>query len=296
MLPIILAHGFVGFKRFLVWQHFNGVERRLRGAGYPAIQAEVHPTRSIEERSRQLLDCINSHIGAEHPFHIIGHSMGGIDARYLAAPNGLNQGHRIASVTTIGTPHRGSPIADRVPVSFVRLAGMGAWFGRWLPFDPDTRKFLSRLSEQRYEGLPQLKVSYMQETFNQQIIDHPAVRYLSFAGVIPSGKTIFPRTLSWSHIKQLEGDNDGLVSIASAQWGEFMGCLASDHGALVGLQIMPWMKGPFDHLAFFEQLAALLQGIEENDAPAASIDITAYIKTGREPQPTPPSLEPVSGH
>src|SRR6202007_758917 len=43
-------------------------------------------------------------------FNLIGHSQGGITARYVAnvAPE------LVASVTTVGTPHQGSPVADGV--------------------------------------------------------------------------------------------------------------------------------------------------------------------------------------
>lgn len=38
--------------------------------------------------------------------------MGGLDARYLASQLGCSE--RVASVTTIATPHWGSPVADWV--------------------------------------------------------------------------------------------------------------------------------------------------------------------------------------
>ena len=48
------------------------------------------------------------------PFHLIAHSMGGLDSRFLIThlqPDGDN---RILSLTTIGSPHHGSPIADLI--------------------------------------------------------------------------------------------------------------------------------------------------------------------------------------
>src|SRR6185295_1663942 len=44
--------------------------------------------------------------------NLVGHSQGGLDARILASPNGLKYGDRIASVTTVATPHRGTKVAD----------------------------------------------------------------------------------------------------------------------------------------------------------------------------------------
>src|SRR5215510_6280544 len=46
--------------------------------------------------------------------HIIAHSMGGLDARYLLCNNlyGLGALDRVVSLSTISTPHRGSQVAD----------------------------------------------------------------------------------------------------------------------------------------------------------------------------------------
>jgi hypothetical protein len=38
--------------------------------------------------------------------------MGGLDVRYLTSFKGLNKASWFASVTTLSTPHRGSPLAD----------------------------------------------------------------------------------------------------------------------------------------------------------------------------------------
>ena len=43
-------------------------------------------------------------------FNIIAHSQGGLDARYLATV--LGESHRIASITTISTPHHGTVVSD----------------------------------------------------------------------------------------------------------------------------------------------------------------------------------------
>lgn len=43
--------------------------------------------------------------------NIIAHSMGGLDARYYAI-SWLGLAERVASLTTIGIPHLGTPLAD----------------------------------------------------------------------------------------------------------------------------------------------------------------------------------------
>jgi triacylglycerol esterase/lipase EstA (alpha/beta hydrolase family) len=50
--------------------------------------------------------------GDADSLHIIGHSMGGLDARLVIAENPAIAA-RISCVTTIGTPHHGTTSADR---------------------------------------------------------------------------------------------------------------------------------------------------------------------------------------
>ncbi|KAH9245598.1 hypothetical protein BASA81_016910 [Batrachochytrium salamandrivorans] len=56
--------------------------------------------------------------------------------------------------------------------------------------------------------------------------------YSSYAAVTKVGK-LAPLNFSYQIINRLEGDNDGLVSLKSAQWGEFMGTVDCDHWDLV---------------------------------------------------------------
>ena len=63
----------------------------------------------------------------DEPVHVIGHSMGGLDARRLLA-NPVWQ-RRILSLSTVGTPHLGTALADfaklRVGRIFRLLSSMG---------------------------------------------------------------------------------------------------------------------------------------------------------------------------
>jgi triacylglycerol lipase len=70
----------------------------------------------------------------------------------------------------------------------------------------------------------QLTTSYMQETFNPANPDDPDVRYYSYgASATPNPWQIwyFPYKL----ISEKEGENDGMVSVSSARWGDYKGTL-----------------------------------------------------------------------
>ncbi|MFL5336103.1 MAG: lipase family alpha/beta hydrolase [Geminicoccaceae bacterium] len=93
---------------------------------------------------------------------LVGHSMGGLDARY--AGSRLDRGRRISHVVTLGTPHRGTPLADWALRD--RL-----WLTRLL-------RFIDRgaLGDLTSEGARRL---------DELIPDRPDVRYASLAGACP---------------------------------------------------------------------------------------------------------------
>jgi triacylglycerol lipase len=83
------------------------------------IQPDVNPAGSISGRAQQLLDAIQGQVPAEEldrgrVVHIVAHSMGGLDARFLISQRGLGKSAWIASLATLSTPHQGTPIADLV--------------------------------------------------------------------------------------------------------------------------------------------------------------------------------------
>ncbi len=253
MHTIILVHGLLGYRRFLLWRMFADVVDSLEREGFRAVQAIVHPTASIKERAENLLECINKTVPPGESCHIIGHSMGGLDARYLASPNGLNQGGRIATITTVSTPHRGSTMAAQIPNFVKTVVSYLSKAGQYL-IPGESGEYLSKLAQNRWVAFEQLTPKYLEETFNPRIIDHPDVDYYSFAGQIElsyKSPSDWPRIPFWRGMKAREGINDGMVSVESAKWGTFKGVLPADHGQQIGLIVIPWATSPFDHLTFF---------------------------------------------
>src|SRR3954451_23239426 len=112
--PIVLAHGLFGFRRIglgpvtLAW-YFRGIPGILRDAGNRVLVTRVHPTAGVDRRAKKLGEQILEAFPDE-PFHLIGHSMGGLDARALVADPSWRR--RVLTLTTIATPHLGSGIAD----------------------------------------------------------------------------------------------------------------------------------------------------------------------------------------
>ncbi|RJP32563.1 MAG: hypothetical protein C4527_05925 [Candidatus Omnitrophota bacterium] len=266
MQPIVLAHGFLGYRRFLLWELFPGVEEMFKEQGILALRPVVHPTASIEERAGELLERIDQKLGQTESYHIIAHSMGGLDSRFLASPNGLAQGNRVLSLTTISTPHRGASLAERIPPPLQTAYARGAGILRHMISGEESATLLDRIAENRWAGLMQLTPAYLCDVFNPTIRNDSRVRYFSYAGSLArkndASILTFLRKASGSLGNGDREENDGLVTVESARWGEFKGILPADHGEQIGLQIIPGLKNSFDHIRFFLAMVQDLQKLE----------------------------------
>ncbi|KAJ2364349.1 hypothetical protein H4S02_009964, partial [Coemansia sp. RSA 2611] len=90
--------------------YWRGIREALEKIGANVVIAKVPGTGGIRERAQQLDSLLQSRLESKH-VNIIGHSMGGLDARYLITH--INpKSYSVGSLTTVCTPHRGSPFMD----------------------------------------------------------------------------------------------------------------------------------------------------------------------------------------
>lgn len=112
-LPIILAHGIARFDAIIPATDYWGFVRNVLGnAGYTLHETNVSWAGSLEIRAKSLATQVN-HIVDSNGYskvNIIGHSMGGLDARVALIDEGLAP--RVNTLVTLGTPHHGSSFAD----------------------------------------------------------------------------------------------------------------------------------------------------------------------------------------
>src|ERR1043166_66554 len=121
--PILLVHGIFGFDQIrmaglTLVNYFPGIPEMLRGGGNHVLIPTLSPTGGIANRAAQLktfLDRVMPH----EPVHILAHSMGGLDARYMISCLGMS--HRVLTLTTMVTPPGGSPFADWGVSRFERI-------------------------------------------------------------------------------------------------------------------------------------------------------------------------------
>jgi triacylglycerol lipase len=225
--PMVLAHGLFGFSRIglgplTLTTYFRGIPDALRAAGNRVLVTRVHPIAGTEFRSRRLGYRIQTALG-DQPVHIIGHSLGGLDARGLLTDPAWRR--RVLSLTTVGTPHLGSFLADFAKLRVGRVYRLLERMG----LDPRGFLDITRLAARR---------------FHRRLGQPDGLPCFSVAGDPPADEVTWPLRRLHEVLGELEGFNDGLVSVASAQaFGTPLPSWPADH-----LRQMNWMTPPPDSI------------------------------------------------
>jgi triacylglycerol lipase len=286
--PILLAHGFFGFDTLAGVDdvpYWYGVPEHLEGLGHTVCVGVVDPFNDSTERGMQLLDDALACAAAtgHAKVNIVAHSQGGLDARVVAhlRPD------LVASVTTVATPHYGTPIADIAvgltpsPASAALIDWLTQMLGAPLWDEVGNETSL-------YEALWQMSQPGITE-FNATYTDAPGVLYTSvtgrtglhaggeaceptsppppllvgaFEGTLDTTDALFvvPEAILSDGIFS-QAPNDALVRAADARWGEFLGCVPADHldevGQLLGDDA--GLGNHWDHLQFYGDLVAYLR-------------------------------------
>lgn len=215
--PVVLVHGLFGHGEvrlggLMVTEYFPGVSQRLREAGNRVLVPNLSPMGGVADRAAQLKAFIDREAPGE-PVHLLAHSMGGLDARYMVSR--LDMASRVLSLTTLGTPHRGTSFADWGVSRFARIIR--------------PMLVMLNLPTQAFYDLTTARC----RQFNAEVPDVPGVRYFSVAGNHDGGLGTPEWLLSYGHVLQKEGPNDGVVAIESARWGEQTDIWEGDHFSLV---------------------------------------------------------------
>ena len=114
--PIVFSHGMAGFIRVGTDQfgldYWYQILPDLARNGANVWATRVSPFNSSEIRGEQLLEQVKeiAAITGADKVNLIGHSHGGPTIRYVAG----SEPTLVASLTTVGAPHKGSPVADLI--------------------------------------------------------------------------------------------------------------------------------------------------------------------------------------
>ncbi len=246
-LPIVLCHG-IARPDYLIdsifrtlnlslydfsfvsdrFHYFRGIASHLKKHGFEVYHTSVSFAAGVERRAKDLRKEISKILdkSGEEKLHIIAHSMGGLDARRMIVHE--NMADKIASLTTIGTPHWGTSVAD-----FAMKYGIDKVIG-----------ILNKIIN--LEGIKSCTFADC-IAFNESARNNEAsneVVYQVYYSSQVYHRTFLPFQPAWKIITEKEGENDGLISVKSQCWTPM---LVSDDGTI---KIVKQHKFPIpaDHL------------------------------------------------
>ncbi|KAK8849562.1 hypothetical protein IAR55_004897 [Kwoniella newhampshirensis] len=289
---VVLCHGLYGFSTAtpiplfpsLKLHYWASVLEVLRDRmGVNVVVVGVKGTGSVQERAEQMHEFLKNTLPRGTGVNFVAHSMGGLDCRYLISHLKPTT-YTPVSLTTIGTPHRGSPFMDWCAANIGigsaaavanATAALTGSAGKALPFSLKS-PLLARPSQSGEGGQKKvdaigslaagltsyllsifdspaysnLTTSFLRDHFNPTTPDLDSVKYISVAGRCSKMSVLHPlwfpklvldaaaengyaedasNFVTGPDGKRIYEGNDGLVSVSSAKWGEYLGAVDECH-------------------------------------------------------------------
>lgn len=221
MFPIVLVHGIARFdiaaeivrqtmpilplRAINFFQYFKGIAEYLAAHDYPHVfEPNLDFAGPSELRAGQLKAAINEILRntGSAKVHIIAHSMGGLDARRMIST--MEMSSNVASLTTIGTPHLGTALADYLLERD----------------DQALLRTLERFTRLNLQGVKDLTTESCLRLNERLRTDEAAngVVYQTYASLEPADRIFTPLVPSHRFLLETAGENDGLVPVVSQRW------------------------------------------------------------------------------
>jgi triacylglycerol lipase len=224
-VTIVLVHGVLGFGRLPALpggpevSYFNGIAGHVRERRHQVIEASLDPIGTVAKRAARLASLIETtQVADGEKVQIIAHSMGGLDAREAIRV----VGDRVSTLVSIGTPYRGSPVADAL------VHGAGPLAGRlptWLA------------AAFHGSALQALTTDAVAAVGTERDLFPPGVRYIEVAGDASRGTWTMPLFRVAEIVGGITGEiNDGVVTRRSAlvEGHEHLADWPVDHAGEIG--------------------------------------------------------------
>lgn len=233
--PVVMVHGifFRDWQIFNYWGRIPGELMRNGAAVYYGKQQSAQSVAASASELKKQIEHVLQETGSDK-VNIIAHSKGGLDSRYMISCLGMEE--HVASLTTINTPHLGCVWVDHI---LKKIPGFVVEFV--------TKRYnslfrvLGDTAPNFYEGLMDLTAANCKQ-LNEKMPDSGQVMYQSSMSVMSKMFSDgFPLWLSYCFAKE-EGENDGLVSVTSARWGNYLGTVSTkkkrgvSHGDVIDLR------------------------------------------------------------
>lgn len=240
--PIVLVPGIFAFDSIASIDYWYKIPAALQSQGATVFVPKINAFDSSAKRGEALiaqLDNIRaSSAGKISKFNLMGHSQGGITVRYVMN----TRPDLVASVTTMNTPHKGSPLADLVTgvapasslqgVAFTAFANAVGDLVNLLSNNKkspaDVRAMLAEFNKpgaaannQRYPvGIPTTACGAGAETAN---INGNSVRMYSWSGTAPLTNVLDASDVLFGITRfAFTEANDGVTGKCSSHFGKVL--------------------------------------------------------------------------
>ena len=218
--PVVLVHGVAAHDRGKIFSFWGRIPKKFEEKGIKVFLGNTDSWGSCESNAEILKSTIDKVLleTKAEKVNIIAHSKGGIDSRYFIWKH--NAGDKIASLTTISTPHHGSELADLI-------------FKQKIVHTKIVKKVLNIFGKLYGDINPDLyNVNYQLTTnqmkqFNETIGMDDKVYYQSLCTTMKNSLDDLMFFYSHSYLKSVSGENDGVVSENSMKWGNNVSKIAS---------------------------------------------------------------------
>ena len=228
--PILLVHGII-FKESKLFKSFGKIGKRLKSQGYCVYVSTQDGFGTIENNAVQLKEQIKKILNKEgaEKINLIAHSKGGLDCKYLIKQ--LDMEDKVASLTTLCTPHKGSPVATKImkmPKFLLKFVAfwVNVWYRIFGDKKPNSYEVCRQLQRHKIEEL----VPFSKSVYCQ-----------SFSTTMNKTKDDFVMSIPLIFSRYCEkGETDGLVPVSSAIFENYRGNCIEDsvsHSQIVDFMV-----------------------------------------------------------
>jgi len=209
-----MVHG-LGFRdQILVFNYWGRIAKNIEDMGERVYYGKNDAWGSIYDSAMSIKKSVDEalEINKAKKINIIAHSRGGLDCRYLIST--LGYADKIASLTTISTPHKGSKslnIMHSAPDWIISIVSLfvNTYFKILGDKKPKFGIACKELSE----------ISSIE--FNKNNPNESNVYYQSFGSKLNSPFNDMMFFILNILICIIDDENDGIVSLESAKWDNF---------------------------------------------------------------------------
>lgn len=228
--PIILVHGII-LKDNIFFKSFGKIGKILKKNGYSVSTAPTDGFGTIENNAAQLKEYVEKVLEKEHAekVNLIAHSKGGLDSVQMIQSLGMED--KVASLTTLCTPHLGSPIASyilRYPKWLLKFIAF--WINLWYRIFGDKHPNCMEVCKQLCQRDEADVIGFSEKVYCQ-----------SYSATMKRGRDDFIMSIPYFFSKRLEpNDTDGLVSVDSSKFENYRGNCIDDslsHAEVVGFMM-----------------------------------------------------------